>query len=132
MIRKFVLAAVVFSMTTSCVSKKIYQDLENKFAELKKEKNALADENEVLKTDKAKLQTELDRIKAELDKCKTERDKLASDYSATKKSLDNLKSSYAALEKDSNEALEANIKKNRELLALLQLKLQVHLFQKNY
>lgn len=122
MIRKFVLAAVVFSMTTSCVSKKIYQDLENKFAELKKERNALADENEVLKTDKAKLQTELDRIKAELDKCKSERDKLATDYSATKKSLDNLKSSYAALEKDSNEALEANIKKNRELLAELEAK----------
>lgn len=122
MIRKFVLAAVVFSMTTSCVSKKIYQDLENKFAELKKERNALADENEVLKTDKANLQTELDRIKAELDKCKTERDKLATDYSATKKSLDNLKSSYAALEKDSNEALEANIKKNRELLAELEAK----------
>lgn len=122
MIRKFVLAAVVFSMTTSCVSKKIYQDLENKFAELKKERNALADENEVLKTDKANLQTELDRIKAELDKCKSERDKLATDYSATKKSLDNLKSSYAALEKDSNEALEANIKKNRELLAELEAK----------
>lgn len=122
MIRKFVLAAVVFSMTTSCVSKKIYQDLENKFAELKKERNALADENEVLKTDKANLQTELERIKAELDKCKTERDKLATDYSATKKSLDNLKSSYAALEKDSNEALEANIKKNRELLAELEAK----------
>lgn len=122
MIRKFVLATVVFSMTTSCVSKKIYQDLENKFAELKKERNALADENEVLKTDKANLQTELDRIKAELDKCKSERDKLATDYSATKKSLDNLKSSYAALEKDSNEALEANIKKNRELLAELEAK----------
>ncbi|CCG54440.1 Flagellar motor/Chemotaxis (MotB)-related lipoprotein precursor [Flavobacterium indicum GPTSA100-9 = DSM 17447] len=122
MIRKIALAAVVLSMTTSCVSKKIYQDLENKFAELKKERNALADENEVLKTDKANLQTELDRIKAELDKCKTERDKLASDYSATKKSLDNLKSSYAALEKDSNEALEANIKKNRELLAELEAK----------
>lgn len=122
MIRKIALAAVVLSMTTSCVSKKIYQDLENKFAELKKERNALADENEGLKTDKTNLQTELDRIKAELDKCKTERDKLASDYSATKKSLDNLKSSYAALEKDSNEALEANIKKNRELLAELEAK----------
>ena len=122
MIRKIALAAVVLSMTTSCVSKKIYQDLENKCAELKKERNALADENEGLKTDKTNLQTELDRIKAELDKCKTERDKLASDYSATKKSLDNLKSSYAALEKDSNEALEANIKKNRELLAELEAK----------
>ena len=122
MIRKFALAAVVLSMTTSCVSKKIYQDLENKFAELKKERNALADENQGLKTDKTSLQSELDKIKAELDKCKTERDKLSSDYTTTKKSLDNLKASYAALEKDSNDALEANIKKNRELLAELEAK----------
>lgn len=122
MIRKFALAAVVLSMTTSCVSKKIYQDLENKFAELKKERNALADENQGLKTDKTSLQSELDKIKAELDKCKTERDKLSSDYTTTKKSLDHLKASYAALEKDSNDALEANIKKNRELLAELEAK----------
>lgn len=122
MIRKFALAAVVLSMTTSCVSKKIYQDLENKFAELKKERNALADENQGLKTDKTSLQSELDKIKAELDKCKTERDKLSSDYTTTKKSLDNLKASYAALEKDSNDALEANIKKNRELLVELEAK----------
>lgn len=122
MIRKIALAAVVLSMTTSCVSKKIYQDLENKFAELKKERNALADENQGLKTDKTSLQSELDKIKAELDKCKTERDKLSSDYTTTKKSLDHLKASYAALEKDSNDALEANIKKNRELLAELEAK----------
>ena len=58
----------------------------------------------------------------EAEKLKAERDKLAADYAATKKSLDNLKSSYAALEKDSNEALDANIKKNRELLAELEAK----------
>ena len=37
-------------------------------------------------------------------------------------SLDNLKAAYDALEKDSNEALDANIKKNRELLAELEAK----------
>jgi len=52
MIRKIALACVVLSLTTSCVSKKIYQDLENKYADLKKEHNALSDENTTLKTDK--------------------------------------------------------------------------------
>ena len=122
MIRKIALACVVLSVTTSCVSKKIYQDLENKYAELKKEYNALSDENTILKTDKNQLEADKNKLQTELDKVKAERDKLASDYAATKKNLDNLKASYAALEKDSNDALDANIKKNRELLAQLEAK----------
>jgi chemotaxis protein MotB len=122
MIRKIALACVVLSLTTSCVSKKIYQDLENKYAELKKEYNALSDENTILKTDKNQLEADKNKLQTELDKVKAERDKLASDYAATKKNLDNLKASYAALEKDSNDALDANIKKNRELLAQLEAK----------
>ena len=122
MIRKFALACVVLSLTTSCVSKKIYQDLENKYADLKKEHNALSDENGLLKTDKNQLELDKNNLQTELDKTKAERDKLATDYAATKKSLDNLKASYAALEKDSNDALEANINKNRQLLAELEAK----------
>jgi len=122
MIRKIALACVVLSLTTSCVSKKIYQDLENKYADLKKEHNALSDENTTLKTDKNQLELDKNSLQTELDKVKSERDKLAADYAATKKNLDNLKASYAALEKDSNDALEANINKNRQLLAELEAK----------
>lgn len=122
MIRKIALACVVLSLTTSCVSKKIYQDLENKYADLKKEHNALSDENTTLKTDKNQLELDKNNLQTELDKVKSERDKLAADYAATKKNLDNLKASYAALEKDSNDALEANINKNRQLLAELEAK----------
>ena len=122
MIRKIALACVVLSLTTSCVSKKIYQDLENKYADLKKEHNALSDENTTLKTDKNQLEADKSKLQSELDKTKAERDKLAADYAATKKNLDNLKASYAALEKDSNDALEANINKNRQLLAELEAK----------
>lgn len=122
MSKKIILVATLMALSTSCVTKKVYQDLENKFAELKKERNALADENEGLKKDKTALQSDLDKLKAEADVLKAAHDKLAADYAATKKSLDNLKASYTALEKDSNEALEANIKKNRELLAELEAK----------
>ena len=125
MIRKIALACVVLSLTTSCVSKKIYQDLENKYADLKKEHNALSDENGALKTSKNQLELDKANLQTELDKTKSERDQLASDYVATKKSLDNLRASYAALEKDSNEALEANINKNRQLLAELEAKQKV-------
>ena len=122
MIRKVALAMIVLGLTTSCVSKKIYQDLESKYADLKKERNALADENEDLMTQKNQLELDKTNLQTELDKTKAERDKLANDYAATKKNLDNLKSSYAALEKNSNDALESNMKKNRELLAELEAK----------
>ncbi len=122
MIRKFILAGLLFSMTTSCVSKKIYKELEDKFAELKKERNALSDENEGLKKSNTDLSTELDQIKKEAAQLKDERDRLLADYAATRKNLDNLKSSYAALEKDSDAALKDNIEKNRRLLAELESK----------
>lgn len=122
MIKKVALAMVVLGLTTSCVSKKIYQDLESKYANLKKERNALADENEELSSQKNQLELDKTNLQTELDKIKAERDKLAQDYAATKKNLDNLKSSYSALEKNSNNALESNMKKNRELLAELEAK----------
>ncbi|MFD2892370.1 OmpA family protein [Flavobacterium chuncheonense] len=122
MIKKVALAAVVLGLTTSCVSKKIYQDLESKYADLKKERNNLADENEELSKSKNQLELDHDNLQSELDKVKAERDKLASDYAASSKNLSNLKSSYAALEKNSSDALESNMRKNRELLAELEAK----------
>ena len=122
MLKKIIFSGIIIGLCSSCVSKKIYQDLENKYADLKKEHNALSDENTTLKTDKNQLELDKNSLQTELDKVKSERDKLAADYAATKKNLDNLKASYAALEKDSNDALEANINKNRQLLAELEAK----------
>jgi len=68
-----------------------------------------------LEADKSKLQSEYDKLKAE-------RDKLLADFTASDKNLKTLQASYNALEKDSNEALTANINKNRELLAKLEAK----------
>ncbi|MES2812200.1 MAG: OmpA family protein [Bacteroidota bacterium] len=122
MIKKVSLGLLVLALNTSCVSKKIYADLENKFAELKKERNSLADENESLKSGKS--QTDLDNanLKSELEKLRAERDKLAADYAASSNNLKTLQSSYSALEKNSDEALKANMDKNRELLAQLEAK----------
>ena len=122
MIKKISLGLLVLALSTSCVSKKIYNDLENKFADLKKENRQLSDDNEAL--NKAKNQLEVDgaKLKADFDKLKAERDKLQADYAATDKSLKTLQASYNALEKDSNDALSANINKNRELLAQLEAK----------
>ncbi|GEL10556.1 chemotaxis protein MotB [Flavobacterium glycines] len=122
MIKKISLGLLVLAVSTSCVSKKIYTDLENKFAELKKENRSLSDENEALL--KAKNQLELDRdgLKNDLAKLKSERDKLIADQKALNEKIARLQDSYNALEKNSNDALESNLKKNRDLLAELEAK----------
>jgi chemotaxis protein MotB len=113
---------LALALTTSCVSKKVYTDLENKYADLKKENRQLSDENTTLSKDKNALDLKSKDLQTQLDKLKAERDKLSADYAATKNSLDALKKSYAALENDSSSALDANVKKNRELLAQLEAK----------
>jgi chemotaxis protein MotB len=122
MIKKISLGLLILALSTSCVSKKIYNDLENKFTDLKKENRKLADDNEDLLKAKTKLENDGVALKSEYDKLKAERDKLAADYAASQKSLKTIQDSYNALEKDSNEALTANINKNRELLAQLEAK----------
>lgn len=122
MIRKISLGLVVLALSTSCVSKKIYTDLENKFTDLKKENRNLADENAELL--KAKNQLELDKetLNNNLSELKSERDKLTADQKALNDKIDRLQDSYNALEKNSNDALENNMKKNRDLLAELEAK----------
>jgi chemotaxis protein MotB len=122
MIRRVSAGLLALALTTSCVSSKVYKDLENKYADLKKENRTLADENTALTKDKNQLDLQAKDLQAKLDKLKAERDKLASDYAATKSNLDNMKSSYSALEKNSSDALDSNMKKNRELLAQLEAK----------
>jgi chemotaxis protein MotB len=93
--------------------------LENKYTDLKKENRLIADENEELHKANAQFNEENKTLKAELDKLKADRDKLQADCTATTNNLKTLKDSYAALEKNSNDALESNMNKNRELLAQL-------------
>jgi chemotaxis protein MotB len=122
MIKKITLSLLIISMTTACVSKKVFTDLETKFADLKKENRKILDENELLSAGKTKAETEGTTLKAEIEKLKSERNQLLSDYTTSSNSLRNLQESYKALEKNSDESLQANMAKNRDLLAKLEAK----------
>lgn len=123
MIKKISLGLLVLALTTSsCVSKKIYGDLENKYTDLKKENRSLSDENADLLKAKNKLESDKDDLKSDVSKLKSERDKLTADQKALKDKMALLQDSYNALEKNSNESLQANLKKNRDLLAELEAK----------
>ena len=122
MIKKVALGLVVIALSTSCVSKKVFNELETKFADLKKENRRTADLNDSITKAKSKLDLDYATLKADYDKTKAERDKLAIDFAAADKNLKTLQASYNALEKNSDQSLKENMAKNRELLAQLEAK----------
>ena len=119
MIKKISIGLLLVALLTSCVSKKIYNDLESKYADLKKENRGISDENADLLKAKVQLELDLDALNKELSKVKLEREKVQADYAALNKKMDVLQDSYSALEKNSSESLKANMAKNRELLEQL-------------
>ncbi|UGU14263.1 OmpA family protein [Sinomicrobium kalidii] len=122
MFKKAILGITGFILVASCVSSKVYNDLEERYASLKEERNALADENQELKTANNGLENDLAALQKAHDDAVSERDRLRQEYTAAKKNLENLQESYNALEKNSSAAIAENSKKNRELLAELETK----------
>jgi len=110
------------ALLTSCVSKKIYNDLESKYADLKKENRHLQNQIDSLGMAKAQAETENVNLQGEIDRITSERNKAQASLAASEKNLKTLQGSYHALENNSNDALEANMKKNRDLLAQLEAK----------
>ncbi len=124
MIKKLLLVLVTLTFAVSCVSPKVYKDLEGRYNNLKKENRKLSDDNESLLSAKNAAENELKQLKAAYDEAVGLRDKFQADYNATKANYDALKSSYDALEKNSSAAIAENSQRNRELLAQLEAKEQ--------
>ena len=122
MIKKASLGLLILALSTSCVSKKIYNDLETKYSDLKKENRSIADENADLKTAKNQLELDRDKLTKDLNSAKDDLAKQKADLAAAQNKFKVLQDSYNALEKNSNDALEKNMNKNRELLAELEAK----------
>ena len=124
MIKKIALGILMAAFVSSCVSPKVYKELENKYAKLKKSHKKLENENDDLAKAQQKLQNEFDALQKQYNDAIATRGQLQSDLKALKSNHDNLKKSYDALEENSSTAIAANAKKNRELLAQLEAKEQ--------
>ena len=119
---KFLCGILLMSVLTSCVSKKVYTELEDKHTALKKEARQLSDDNDALSAANNQFDLENTKIQKSLSDITAERDKLKSQLQASENNLKNLQTSYAALEKNSDDVLQSNMTKNRELLAELEAK----------
>jgi chemotaxis protein MotB len=119
---KIATALLLLTLTTSCVSRKLYKDLENKLTEQKKENRTIADENDELLKSKSRLEKERDGLNSDLSRAKSDYNQLKMDNDVSQSKIKVLQDSYAALEKNSGDALKANMSKNRELLDELDAK----------
>ena len=122
--KKLSLIALLLFTATSCVSKKIYTELEDKYANLKKENRALTDELEALSKIKNQLNNDYTALVDAHEAAKSEVAQLTSELEALSSNYNNLKASYDALEKNSSAEIAKNSQKNRELLAQLEAKEQ--------
>ncbi len=79
MLKKLSLIALTLILTTSCVSKKIYTDLEDKYAELKKENRKLSDNNQELETALNKAKNDIANLQKDYEDTLANRNKLQAD-----------------------------------------------------
>ncbi len=121
-LQKLSAGILMIALMSSCVSKKIYNELESKYADLKKENRSLADQLEAMQHEKAQLETQNLDLSEEINLLTAERNKYRNDLATSEKNLQTLQSSYKALEKNSDDALQANMDKNRQLLKQLEAK----------
>ena len=122
MIKRLLILTLVISTSTSCVSSKLYKELEGKYTNLKNDYDSLNANNESVLNDKDALQNQFDQLENEYDTTVLERNQLQQDVTALQKKYDALNDSYTALEQNSSKAIADNVQKNRELLAQLDAK----------
>lgn len=122
MLKKIIILSVIIALSSSCVSSKIYKELDGKYTTLKNEYDNLSSENDLIINEKNLLQNKLDQIQILYDALLVNQNSLEQDYVALQKKYDNLDNSYLALEQNSSKEIANNIQKNRELLAQLEAK----------
>jgi chemotaxis protein MotB len=120
MIRKISLVIIGATLVTSCVSKKVFTDLESNYAKLKKEQRKLSKKNKECEELTAQLQSELETANSELEQLKEDKANLANEIANSQAKVDGLGKSYKELEQASASELAKNTAKNLELLKQLE------------
>ena len=122
MIKKLLILTLVVFTFTSCVSSKLYKELEDKYTNLKNDYDNLNADSDGILNDKNALQIQFDQLQNEYDATLLERNQLQQEVTGLQKKYDALNDSYTALEQNSSKAIADNVQKNRELLAQLNAK----------
>lgn len=107
-------------LLSSCVSSKVYNELDDKYQDLQAENRELSEDLGALREENSRNARDLADLKTAHEQLTAERDRLQGEYTTTKSKYDNLVESYDALEQNSSSALAENSRRNRELLGELE------------
>jgi len=122
MIKKILILSITAVTLSSCVSKKVFEDLESKYARLRKENRTLSSDLAAAQKELATLKKDYGVTDAELAKATLSLEDITKEYIEAKAKLEALQSSYNSLETNSNASIAENARKNRELLSELEQK----------
>ncbi|MDA8847629.1 OmpA family protein [Flavobacteriaceae bacterium] len=122
MFKKILVLSLIISVSSSCVSSKIYKELDGKYTSLKNDYDFLSTQNEAVINERNSLQNQLDQLQKKYDSLITDRNALQQELTALHKKYESLNESYSALEQNSSKEIADNIQKKRELLAQLEAK----------
>lgn len=109
-------------LLSSCVSSKVYNELEDKYLDLQEDHRELTEDLRDIRDRNEANERALEELQKEYDAASAERDRLQREYTSVKANYDNLVESYDALEENSSSELAENSRRNRELLAQLEEK----------
>jgi len=108
MIKKFIIATLCVSFFSSCVTRRLYNELDAQLKDCISERDRLTEESERLKAESFELGTSLVTSERLLANTIAERDRLQIEY-------DLLADSYKSLEKNSDSAIKAEIERLNKL-----------------
>lgn len=113
--KNYVTLFIIGLLFSSCVSSKIFNEIESRYAALKLDHSVLEKENK-------QLIVKYDSLRYHLSIFENENKRLGQTLQTTSNTLANLKEAYTALEQNSNTALQESIEKNNGLLEQIQIK----------
>ncbi|MDP3359773.1 MAG: OmpA family protein [Lutibacter sp.] len=122
MFKKTAILFIIAITFNSCVSKKVYQELETKFNNLRSSNTALIEEKDNLLAAKKTLEADLEKLNSDYSALKTQKEILDSEFASVQNKYKNLDESYNVLSTQSSKKLAEQSQKNQELLYQLEEK----------
>ena len=122
MFKKTVILFIIAITLNSCVSKKVYQELETKFNNLRSSNAALVEEKDNLLAAKKALEADLEKLNSDYSTLNTKKEILDDELVSLQSKYKNLDESYNVLSAQSSKKLAEQSQKNQELLVQLEEK----------
>lgn len=122
MFKKTAILFVIAITLNACVSKKVYQELETKYNNLRSSNTSLIEEKDNLLAAKKTLEADLEKLNSDYATLNTQKEILDGELVSVQNRYKNLDESYNVLSAQSSKKLTEQSQKNQELLLQLEEK----------